>query len=134
MLQDPSEGVHADYALDPQKGTSHGDLFYFSLPVRDGEAGRRFYSELLGWDLGEPGSAGGMNAGNLVTDGGIGVGRDGDRPDLWFRVDDIRAAVDLVAELGGTASDIFDTPQGLVARCADDQGVEFGIAEPAEGY
>ncbi len=133
-LQDPWQGEHADYASDPQKGSRHGDLFYFSLPVRDGEAGRRFYSELFGWDLGAPGSAGGMNARNLVTDGGIGAGRDGDRVELWFRVDDIAAATTTVVELGGEASEVFDTPEGLVAQCVDDQGVEFGLAQPAAGY
>ena len=134
FLQDPHGGAYLDYARTPQKGTNHGDLFYFSLPVRDGEAGRRFYSEMFGWDLGEPGSAGGMNARNLVTDGGIGAGRDGDRVDLWFRVDDIEAAAAAVVELGGEASEIMDTPQGLIAQCVDDQGVEFGLAQPAPGY
>jgi predicted enzyme related to lactoylglutathione lyase len=133
-LQDPSTGVHAEYARSPQPGRSHGDLFYFSLPVRDGEAGRRFYSELFGWDLGEPGSAGGMHARNMTTDGGIGGGRDGDRVDLWFRVDDIEAAVGTVVELGGQTSEVFDTPEGLIAQCVDDQGVEFGLAQPAAGY
>jgi predicted enzyme related to lactoylglutathione lyase len=133
-LQDPKGGAHVDYARNPQPGSSHGDLFYFSLPVADGEIGRRFYSEVFGWDLGEPGSEGGMNARNVTIEGGIGAGREGDHVELWFRVDDINAAVNTVTELGGEASEVFDTPEGLIAQCADDQGVEFGLAQPAAGF
>lgn len=133
-LQDPAGGAYVDYARAPQKGSSHGELFYFSLPVADGERGRHFYSTLFGWDFGEPGSAGGMNAHNVIVEGGIGAGRDGDRVEMWFRVDDISAAVATVRELGGSADDPFDTPQGLIAQCTDDQGVDFGLAQPAPGF
>ncbi len=133
-IQDPGGGAYAEYGRSPVKGTAHGDLFYFSLPVRDGDQGRRFYGTLLGWEFSEPGSAGGMNAHNLITEGGIGAGREGHHAELWFRVDDIDAAVELVRELGGDATDPFDTPQGRMSSCHDDQGVAFGLAEPAAGY
>ena len=133
-LQDPTDGIHVEYAKAPVKGIRHGDLFYFSLPVADGDAGRRFYGELFGWEFGEPGSAGGMNAHNLVTEGGIGAGREGDHVELWFRVDDLAASIELIRELGGDATDAEDTAEGLISFCHDDQGVAFGLAQPAPGF
>lgn len=133
-LQSAGEGEYLEYARNPEKGSSHGDLFYFSLPVPDGERARRFYGELFGWELTDPGPQGGMNAHNLIIDGGIGAGRDGDHAELWFRVDDLAAAIELIRELGGDATDIEDTPQGLISYCHDDQGVPFGLAEPAAGF
>lgn len=133
-LQSAGAGEYLEYARNPVRGSSHGELFYFSLPVADAERARRFYGELFGWELTDPGPQGGMNASNLVIDGGIGAGREGDHVELWFRVDDLAAAVELVRELGGDATDIEDTPEGLVASCHDDQGVAFGLVEPAPGY
>jgi len=134
FIQDPGQGVYLEYARSPQSGSAHGDLFYFSLPVPDGEIGQRFYHAMFGWEFGEPGSAGGMNANNLMIEGGIGAGREGDRVELWFRVDDIGTAVAAVRDLGGDASDPEDTPQGTISFCHDDQGVAFGLAEPATGF
>ena len=81
-LQSAGEGQYLEYARNPVKGSQHGDLFYFSLPVPDGERARRFYGELFGWDFAAPESQGGMNARNLLIDGGIGAGRDGDHVEL----------------------------------------------------
>lgn len=133
-LQDPGQGQYLEYARNPEKGSNHGDLFYFSLPVADGDRARRFYGGLFGWELTEPGPQGGMNAHNLTIDGGVRAGQDGDHVQLWFRVDDVAATVEVVRELGGDATDPEDTPQGRVSYCHDDQGVEFGLAEPAPGF
>lgn len=133
VLQEPI-GEFLEHALQPTKGSSHGDLFYFALPVRDGDRGRAFYGGLFGWTFGDEGTQGGTHAENMITDGGLGAGRDGDRPDFWFRVDNIAAAVTAVRDAGGQATDPMDTPQGQMADCTDDQGVSFGLAEPAVGY
>ncbi len=133
-LQQPGEGDYAEYARNPQKGSSHGDLFYWSLPVQDGAAGRAFYSALFGWDFGSEGSEGGMHAENMVTDGGIGAGRHGDRVDFYFRVDDAASTAEAIRTAGGDASDPMDTPQGIVVDCTDDQGVKFGLVQPADGF
>lgn len=129
-LQEPS-AAFAEHARNPTKGANHGDLFYFSIPSPDGDAGRRFYRSLLGWDFGPQGDQGGMHAANMITDGGIGAGREGDRPDFWFRVDDMEASLATVRSVGGTADEPMDTPQGTVCRCTDDQGVEFNLIQPA---
>jgi predicted enzyme related to lactoylglutathione lyase len=49
---------------------------------------------------------------------------------LAFRVDDIRAAMETVTELGGTASPIEERPYGLASdNCADDQGTVFHLMQ-----
>jgi len=132
-LQEPSD-AYREHANNPTVGSAHGDLFYFALPVADGDKGRAFYGRLFGWTFGEEGTQGGNHAENMVTDGGLGAGRDGDRVDFWFRVDSVADAIAAVRSAGGTASDPIDTPQGLMSNCTDDQGVSFGLAEPAAGY
>lgn len=133
-LQYPGTGNYAEHARRPRKGDAHGDLFYFSLPVADGEQARRFYHQVFGWELSDPGPQGGMNARNLIIDGGVQAGSPGDTVMLWFRVDDLANSVELIRELGGDATEPEDTPQGLIASCHDDQGVPFGLVEPAPGY
>lgn len=138
-LQDPTGGIHADHARNPRPGSEPGDLFYFSLQLADGDRARRFYRGLLGWELSDPAPQGGMNANNLVIDGGVAVRAPSDGGtvppvELWFRVADIASSLDLVRELKGEAGEVTDTPQGLVAYCRDDQGVAFGVVEPAPGY
>lgn len=122
------------YAHPPAYGNGHGDLFYWSLPVQDEAKARTFYSALLGWELGEAGPAGGMNVENMVTHGGVGAGREGHAPELFFRVADARGAADKVNELGGHAGELFESPEGIHVQCTDDQGQPFNISEPAEGY
>ena len=39
-----------------------------------------------------------------------------------------------VRELGGTAELMGEGDEGAHALCADDQGVVFGLSQPAEGY
>lgn len=133
-LQEPGPGDYTDYAREPKKAAAHGDLFYFALPVADGDRGRAFYASLLGWEFGETGSQGGTHAENMITDGGIGAGRDGDRAEFWFWVDDVDTAISEIQAAGGSTEGPYDTPQGLVANCVDDQGVSFGIIQPAEAY
>ena len=64
-------------------------------------AGKRFYSALFGWTF-TPGPSG---AGSMIETptipGGIHGGDAGSAPYLFFRVDDLDAAVARVRELGG---------------------------------
>ncbi len=130
-LQEPAPGEYTDYAQNPKKASRHGDLFYFSLPVSDGDRGRVFYSALFGWEFGESGDQGGMHAENMITDGGIGAGRPGDHVEFWFQVDNVTLTIEQIESAGGSAEGPMDTPQGPVAACVDDQGVSFGIIQPA---
>lgn len=123
-----------DYRQPARASSQPGELFYWTLPASDAEAAKAFYAELLGWEYGEPGEQGGLHVSNRQPDGGLGGGREGTAPDLFFRVADLEAAVAKVRDLGGTAEVVAEGPEGRHARCTDDQGVPFGLSQPAEGY
>jgi len=89
-----------------------------------------FYGALFGWSFE---ATTGENA--WIETRGVrgGVhGDDGERSVvLYFRVDDIEAAVRRVHQLGGDASE--PGPPGAGGRfvaCRDDQGVAFGLHQP----
>ncbi len=123
-----------DYRQPARSSSEPGELFYWTLPAPDADRARSFYHDLLGWEFGETGEQGGMHVANRLPDGGLGGGREGTAPELFFRVVDLDAAVDRVRELGGTAEMIGEGPEGRHARCTDDQGVPFGLSQPAPGY
>ncbi len=122
------------YRQVARRSTEVGELFYWTLPAPDVDAARGFYRELFGWDFGEAGSEGGMHVANRLPEGGLGGGRAGDAPQLFFRVADLDAAIARVEELGGSAEPAGSGPEGAHAMCVDDQGVPFGLSQPAEGY
>ena len=65
---------------------------------------------------------------------GINKGEHRAFPHLYFRVDDIHDACTRVRELGGHAAIPSESPSGLSAIVADDQGVSFSLWQPAPGY
>ncbi len=85
---------------------------FFELGVGDPERGRAFYGALFGWTF-APGPTGGGFA--ITTDGlpgGMHGGDNGASPYLFFRVDDMDAAVARVTELGGTVEDLGEEERG----------------------
>jgi predicted enzyme related to lactoylglutathione lyase len=113
-----------------------GELSFFELGVEDAERGRAFYAGLFGWAFGR-GPHGGqtIETGNVA--GGIHGGDRGAAPYLFFRVDDMDAALDRVRELGGTVEEIdVEGDEESVQRhgrfklCRDDQGSPFGLHAP----
>lgn len=110
---------------------------FFELGVEDAERGRAFYEELFGWKL-TPGPTGaGFNIDTGDVPGGMHPGDAGARPYLFFRVDDMDAAIARVRELGGEVDDIdVEGDEETVARfgrfrlCRDDQGSPFGLHQP----
>ena len=122
------------YPSEPLPSTKPGELFYFSLPVADGARARAFYGAVLGWTFDGEGEQGGQHVANTQPDGGLGIGRPGHVPELWFRVPDLDAAMARVAELGGTAEYVGAGPEGRHAQCTDDQGIAFGVSEPSTGF
>ena len=121
------------YETTPVGSTKPGELFYFSMPVADGVRARSFFGSVFGWTFDGAGDQGGVHVANSKPDGGIGVGRAGHAPELWFRVAQLEQAMARVVQLGGTAQPAGDGPEGRHAACTDDQGIFFGISEPAEG-
>ncbi len=108
-----------------------GDLGYYTLPIADLEKGRAFYGGLFGWRF----AAGDEYAHieNTTPPGGLSRAA-GDTAQVWFRVDDIRAAVARVAELGGEASPPSESPSGWSSDCRDNQGTRFSLWQPSPAY
>jgi len=65
---------------------------------------------------------------------GLYGGHDEPRVEWYVSVDDIRALVPRVAELGGQAGAVTESPSGLTATCTDDQGMTVRLWQPAPGY
>ena len=107
------------------------ELGYFTIPVADMERGKAFYDGLFGWQF-EPGE-GYAHIGNTTLPGGLHAGGEGPSPKVWFRVDDINAAVARVRALGGEAADPAQSDSGWHTDCRDDQGIRFSLWQPAPG-
>jgi predicted enzyme related to lactoylglutathione lyase len=93
-----------------QEMPRHGEFCWNELATKDAGAAKKFYAELLGWQLKEGDAAPGAYTEIVVGDahvGGIfqaGPEHGGDMPSQWsayVAVDDVDAAAARVAELGG---------------------------------
>jgi uncharacterized protein len=112
-----------------------GEPSFFSIGVQDAERGRAFYAALFGWAM-EP-QRNGFSITTAGAPGGIHGGDPGASPYLFFRVDDIEAALERVRELGGSAAemDLGEDAEsvatfGRFKLCRDDQGSPFGLHQP----
>jgi hypothetical protein len=122
----------------PAKGARlSGELAFVEFGVDDVEKGQVFYSGLFGWKF-EPGPSG---QGYVISLPNVGAGIHGSDPGaapyVFFRVDDIDAAVEKVLELGGTVDDTDVEGDdesiatfGRFKLCKDDQGSPFGLHQP----
>lgn len=118
-----------------------GEVSFFELGVGDAEQARTFFGGLFGWTF-EPGTTdgGGFALRTPNVPGGLHGNDAGASPYLFFRVDDMRAALDRVRALGGTVDDVeLGGADASVARfgrfrlCHDDQGTPFGLHQPPPG-
>lgn len=108
-----------------------GELGYFVIPVGNVERGKAFYGRLFGWQF-EPGETY-AHVKNTDPPGGLNQ-EQGAHPRVWFRVDDIQAAVARVRELGGEAANPQRSDSGWSSDCRDDQGTYFSLWQPAPGF
>jgi uncharacterized protein len=114
-----------------------GELAFFEIGVEDAERGRAFYEALFGWNF-EPGPSGqGFVVGTPSGPGGMHGGDRGAAPYLFFRVDDMDAAIEQVRALGGEVEEMnVEGDEESIARfgrfklCRDDQGSPFGLHQP----
>jgi predicted enzyme related to lactoylglutathione lyase len=114
-----------------------GELSFVEIGVEDAAKGRVFYEGLFGWKF-ETGPTGqGFVISMPNVGGGIHGGDSGASPLLFFRVEDIDAAVEKVSQLGGAVDDIdVEGDADSIARfgrfkmCRDDQGSPFGLHQP----
>jgi predicted enzyme related to lactoylglutathione lyase len=116
-----------------------GELAFFELGVADTERGRAFYESLFGWrfETGPSGNGYAVTAPNVP--GGMHGGDPGATPYLFFRVDDMEAAIARVRELGGEVDETnVEGDEASIARfgrfklCRDDQGSAFGLHQPPD--
>lgn len=111
-------------------------LGYFTLDTPDIGKARVFYSALFGWAFDEAASY--ESYAHVVGTGGAEFGFvKGERTDyshLYFRVEDIDAMCARVTELGGKCAVPADSKSGRSVTACDDQGVSFGLWQPAENY
>ncbi len=109
-----------------------GELNQFFIPIADADRAKAFYGQVLGWEFQQRPDTDGYQVTNINPPGGIVSGREGSTAHVYFRVDDIQVAVASVRELGGTADEPVDFVEGVSSECRDDQGIGFGLFQPAE--
>jgi len=117
-----------------------GSVSFFELGVADTDKARTFYGQLFGWEFADEGTESTVEGATIETPnipGGLHGNDPGASPYLFFRVDDLAAALERVRELGGSIGDYVSNEQeDTVARfgrfviCTDDQGSSFGLHQP----
>jgi predicted enzyme related to lactoylglutathione lyase len=114
-----------------------GELSFFELGVEDTERGRAFYEGLFGWKFERTRSGSGFAIAAPNVPGGMHGGDAGAAPYVFFRVEDMEAALERVRELGGAVmemnaegDDASIATFGRFELCHDDQGSPFGLHQP----
>ena len=120
-----------------------GHIVHLEIPADDTGKSKQFWGSLFGWQFEAfPGPSEyhiariSEQSGAAITN--MDAGKKGTRP--YFDVDDIRAGVARVSELGGESSEPMPVPSmGWFATCRDPHGNEFGLwqsdpsAQPPSG-
>lgn len=116
-----------------------GEIAFIELGVEDAAKADRFYSALFGWRFEAGPSADGRMISGLGVTAGVHSGDPGATPYVFFRVDDMDAAVARVRELGGSVEEIdvegdedMQRRYGRFRLCRDDQRSSFGLYEPPQ--
>lgn len=109
-----------------------GQLVHVEIPAGDTAQALSFYGSLFGWQFqAYPGSPTEYHMTQLSEQmGGAVFGADGDKRGIraYFDVDDIKAGIARVSELGGEGGDPMPVPSmGWFAHCKDTEGNEFGL-------
>jgi uncharacterized glyoxalase superfamily protein PhnB/catechol 2,3-dioxygenase-like lactoylglutathione lyase family enzyme len=116
-------------AADPGR-LRQGDVATVTMMARDAHRAKEFYEAVLL----VPFSSAHLGAWHTdQTRPPLGImSSEGAEPQvqLSYRVDDIAAAVERVRAAGGRAGEPERRPFGLLAECADDQGVTFRLWQP----
>lgn len=109
-----------------------GQMVHLEIPAADTVKARAFWGSLFGWEFeGFEGSPAEYHMARIDDSSGSAIYEaDGDKRGtrVYFDVDDIRAGIARVAELGGEAGDAMPVPSmGWFAICKDTEGNEFGL-------
>jgi uncharacterized glyoxalase superfamily protein PhnB len=109
-----------------------GDVANVTMMARDAHRAKEFYEAVLQvpFSAAHPGA---WRTGQTSPPLSIRSSQ-GAEPEvqLSYRVDDIAAAVERVRAAGGHADEPVRRPFGLLAECADDEGVTFRLWQPAD--
>ncbi|GGO78340.1 VOC family protein [Nonomuraea cavernae] len=108
-------------------------LGYYTLSVQDLDRAAAFYGALFGWEFRREHKSS-LHVTNTAVPMGLTSTGPSSQPNLYYRVDDIDAAVKQVRELGGTTGEVMDSKSGRSCACVDDQGTELSLWEPAPGF
>jgi uncharacterized glyoxalase superfamily protein PhnB len=109
-----------------------GDVANVTMTARDTNRAREFYEAVLQVPFSE-GHPGAWRTEATTPALAILPARDAEPAvGLSYRVDDIAAAVERVRAAGGRADEPVRRPFGLLAECADDQGMTFHLWQPAD--
>jgi predicted enzyme related to lactoylglutathione lyase len=109
-------------------------VVHFEILGKDGTALQRFYAELFGWEVSADNewNYGMVPAGEGGIGGGIAPSQDGTpRVTVYVQVDDLQAALDKAAQLGGkTVMEPMDMPGGpSLAQFTDPEGNCIGLVK-----
>jgi predicted enzyme related to lactoylglutathione lyase len=113
-----------------------GKMVHLEIPADDTATAREFWGSLFGWQFEAYPGPNEYHMTRVTEDSGAAItnmepGKRGTR--VYFDVDDIRAGVARVAELGGEAGDPMPVPNmGWFAVCSDNVGNEFGLWQTDE--
>ena len=109
-----------------------GDVANVTMTARDTNRAREFYEAVLQVPFSE-GHPGAWRTEATTPALAILPARDAEPAvGLSYRVDDIAAAVERVRAAGGRADEPVRRPFGMLAECADDQGMTFHLWRPAD--
>jgi predicted enzyme related to lactoylglutathione lyase len=106
-----------------------GDLVYVTLEVPDAARTLEFYGSVLGWRCHPGRTPGGWQVEGTTPMIGISGGHAAPAAVPVWRVTDLAAAVARVRAAGGTSTEPHREPYGLMAECADDQGIRFSLGQ-----
>lgn len=121
----------ADEPRSPENGEGPGDVSYITLAPGDETRASRFYGDLFGWEFSPGHVPHGLNVSGPRPMTGMWGGTGRQRVTPVFTVSDVERAVRRVRDLGGTATDPYRQPYGLIADCADNQGLAFSVVSLA---
>ena len=129
----PNGSRSGSSARPPARATRlrQGDVANVTMTARDTNRAREFYEAVLQVPFSE-GHPGAWRTEATTPALAILPARDAEPAvGLSYRVDDIAAAVERVRAAGGSAGNPERRPFGLLADCADNQGMPFHLWQPA---
>jgi uncharacterized protein len=108
-----------------------GQIVHIEIPADDTAQSQTFWSSLFGWEFQAFPGPSEYHMTRISDNQGLAItnmepGKRGTRS--YFDVDDIKAGVARVNELGGQAGDPMPVPNmGWFSTCTDPHGNEFGL-------